>query len=123
MSDLTDKQEQFCLEYVVDYNATQAALRSGYSENSAYSIGWENLRKPEIAARVKELSNATADELGLTRRRILLKLWENAQKDNPGASNKALELLMKHRGDLIDRIQHEGGIEITVNGVSLDDLR
>lgn len=45
---LTDKQELFCVEYVKDLNATQAAIRAGYSEHTAYSIGWENLRKPEI---------------------------------------------------------------------------
>lgn len=45
---LTEKQEQFILEYLIDLNATQAAIRAGYSEKTAYSIGWENLRKPEI---------------------------------------------------------------------------
>lgn len=45
---LTDKQGLFCVEYVKDLNATQAAIRAGYSERTAYSIGWENLRKPEI---------------------------------------------------------------------------
>jgi len=43
------KQEQvFCEEYVVDFNATQAAKRAGYSRKSAYSIGSEKLKKPEI---------------------------------------------------------------------------
>lgn len=45
---LTDKQRRFIDEYFVDFNATGAAIRAGYSERSAYSIGWENLRKPEI---------------------------------------------------------------------------
>ena len=47
---LTDKQQRFCEEYLVDLNATQAAVRAGYSEKTAGAIGFENLRKPEIQA-------------------------------------------------------------------------
>lgn len=52
---LTDKQELFCAEYIVDFNATQAAIRAGYSEKTAYNIGWENVRKREIQERIKQL--------------------------------------------------------------------
>lgn len=45
---LTAKQKRFCDEYLVDLNATQAAIRAGYSRKTAYSIGVENLKKPEI---------------------------------------------------------------------------
>lgn len=45
---LTDKQAAFIREYLRDYNATQAAIRAGYSAKTAYSIGQENLKKPEI---------------------------------------------------------------------------
>ena len=45
---MTEKQKLFCEEYLIDLNATQAALRAGYSEKTAYSIGNENLKKPEI---------------------------------------------------------------------------
>lgn len=44
----TLKQQTFVQEYLVDLNATQAALRAGYSQATAYSIGSENLRKPKI---------------------------------------------------------------------------
>ena len=47
---MTPKQEIFVREYAIDLNATQAAIRAGYSEKTAYSIGQENLKKPEIAA-------------------------------------------------------------------------
>ena len=42
------KQKRFCEEYIVDFNATQAAIRAGYSKKTAGSIGSENLKKPEI---------------------------------------------------------------------------
>lgn len=47
---LTDKQRRFVEEYLVDLNATQAAIRAGYSENTARAIGAENLTKPDIEA-------------------------------------------------------------------------
>ena len=63
---MTDKQKRFCDEYLVDYNATQAAVRAGYSAKTAYSIGNDNLKKPElknyIDQRIEELrSERTAD--------------------------------------------------------------
>lgn len=45
---LTAKQQRFCDEYLIDLNATQAAIRAGYSVKTAYSIGSENLNKPEL---------------------------------------------------------------------------
>ena len=48
MSLVTEKQKRFCDEYLTDLNATQAAVRAGYSKKTAYSIGEENLRKPEL---------------------------------------------------------------------------
>lgn len=60
---LTPKQIRFVDEYLVDFNATQAAIRAGYSEKNAYQIGSENLRKPqiqsEIARRQKDLQRRT----------------------------------------------------------------
>ena len=53
---MTEKQKLFCEEYLIDLNATQAALRAGYSEKTAYSIGNENLKKPEIQKYLAELT-------------------------------------------------------------------
>lgn len=50
---LTPKQEMFCLEYLKDFNATQAAIRSGYSVKTAKAIGTENLAKPAIRAKIE----------------------------------------------------------------------
>ncbi len=129
MSLLTDKQARFCLEYVVDFNATQAYIRTGYSEVGAAQSASALLRNPNIRNRVTELSNETADELGLTQRRILLKLWDIVEKAYEGApktdrdgravfvdgvlimewsppgATRALELLMKHRGMFIERVE------------------
>ena len=49
---MTKKQKRFIEEYLIDLNATQAAIRAGYSPETAGSIGNENLKKPEIRARI-----------------------------------------------------------------------
>ena len=51
---LNDKQRLFCIEYLKDFNATQAAIRSGYSEQTAGQIGHENLKKLEIQTEISD---------------------------------------------------------------------
>lgn len=51
---LTDKQKKFIDEYLVDLNATQAAIRAGYKEKTAYRTGAENLRKPQIQREIQK---------------------------------------------------------------------
>jgi len=64
---LTDKQRAFVLEYVKDFNGTQAAIRAGYSEDSASEIAYENLRKPQIRQQI----DRHFEDMGLTADRIL----------------------------------------------------
>lgn len=52
---LTDRQERFCQEYIIDANATQAAIRAGYCEKTARSTGSRLLTKADIRARIDEL--------------------------------------------------------------------
>ena len=58
---LTLKQQRFADEYIISGNATEAAIKAGYSKKTAYSIGLENLKKPEIKKlideKLKELSD------------------------------------------------------------------
>lgn len=69
-SGLTEKQEIFCNEYLVDLNATQAAKRAEYSPDTAYSIGYELLKKPEIQARIMQIRAETGKNFNITRERI-----------------------------------------------------
>lgn len=68
---LTPKQEQFCQEYLIDLNATQAAIRAGYRENTAKQIGSENLSKPDIQVKLKVLMNQRAKRTEITSDRVL----------------------------------------------------
>lgn len=58
MAKLTAKQKRFCDEYLIDLNATQAAIRAGYSKKTARAIANENLTKPAI----KEYINQRMEE-------------------------------------------------------------
>jgi phage terminase small subunit len=68
---MTPKQSAFVAEYLVDKNATQAAIRAGYSRRSAMQIGEENLRKPEIRAAIDAALARQSDALEITAERIL----------------------------------------------------
>lgn len=71
---LTAKQEAFVREYLVDLNATQAAIRAGYSKRTAKSVGCENLTKPNVAAAIAECRDARAKRTEITADRVLAEL-------------------------------------------------
>lgn len=73
---MTPKQEAFVREYLIDLNATQAAIRAGYSEATAYSIGQENLNKPEIAAAISEAQADRAERTQINADYVLNRLVE-----------------------------------------------
>ncbi len=62
---LTDKQEMFCREYLIDLNATQAAIRAGHSVKTANRTASENLSKSDIQNRIAELKNKRNKEVGI----------------------------------------------------------
>ena len=57
---MTPKQKKFCLEYASSGNATESAIKAGYSKRTAYSIGQENLKKPELKKFLQELAEQMA---------------------------------------------------------------
>jgi phage terminase small subunit len=69
--ELTDKQEKFCYEYCLDLNATQAAIRAGYSENTARSMGCQLLTNINIKAKIKQFQDNLAETAGISRLRVL----------------------------------------------------
>lgn len=71
MKKLTPRQQRFVAEYLADPNATQAAIRAGYSPKTAYSIGHENLKKPEILSAVEEAREELAERVGIGHDRVM----------------------------------------------------
>jgi len=63
---LTPKQARFVAEYLIDLNATQAAIRAGYSPKTAFAIGSENLRKPLVAEAIKAGQAEVSKQQGIT---------------------------------------------------------
>lgn len=59
---MTPRQEKFCVEYLIDLNATQAAIRAGYSKRTADRIANQNLRKLEIQSRIKKMRDEYYDK-------------------------------------------------------------
>lgn len=140
---LTAKQQRFVEEYLIDLNATQAAIRAGYSERTAHSIGHENLNKPEIRARIEEMQVERSEKVNISAQWVLERLVEVTQMsmqakpvekwdyderklietgeyvyDSQGA-NKALELIGKHLGMFKDKIEHSGSLGVTI----VDDIK
>lgn len=105
---MTPKQQRFVEEYLIDLNATQAAIRAGYSKKTAYSIGQENLKKPVIAEAVGSARAGMAEKAQITVEWIIEQLRENAllakKSGDIAPSNKALELLGKHLGLFVERL-------------------
>ena len=131
MAKLTGKQRMFIKEYLVDLNATGAALRSGYSKKTAYAVGFENLRKPKIAEGIQEEMDKRALEVHITAEDVLKDIIDtrlqcqgkmsyidaqgNQRMDTAAVNGrmKANELLGKHLVMFTDKIEHSG--EMTVN--------
>lgn len=84
-SPLNHRQTRFVAEYLIDLNATQAAIRAGYSRKTAAKIGDENLRKPDIAREIKRAMDARAARSEVTQDRVLKEIAKLAFLDIAGA--------------------------------------
>lgn len=104
---LPPKRERFAAEYLVDLNATQAALRAGYSKRTAYAQGCRLLKDAEVLARITELQAARAAKVELDAEYVLRHLRQVAEQPDLKASAKvrAIELLGKHLGMFTDRTE------------------
>ena len=71
---MTKKQKRFVEEYLIDLNATQAAIRAGYSPDTAKSIGSENLTKPDIQARIAKAMAERSRRTGVNADRVIMEL-------------------------------------------------
>lgn len=140
---MTDKQRRFCDEYLIDCNATQAAIRAGYSQKSAKQIGQENLTKPDlknyIDDRLSEINSAkTADAKEVMEYLTSVMRGESSAEivvvegEGEGYSSarkvqkapdekerlKAAELLGKRFGLFTDKVNVEGTAKVVI----IDDL-
>lgn len=132
MAKLTDKQAAFVREYLVDLNATQAAIRAGYSERTASRIGPQLLGKTCVREAIEKAQAKRARRVEVTQDYVLSNLVEVVERtmqrapvldrkgeqvtDEEGravwtfdakGANRALELLGKHLGIFTDKVRAE----------------
>ena len=138
---MTDKQKRFCDEYLIDCNATQAAIRAGYSPKTAYSIGEENLKKPELKTYIDERleqlhSEKTADAQEVMEYLTSVMRGKHTEQvlrlDGDGVQVvdsvqtptrdklKAAELIGKRYGMFKDAVDLGGAVPVVISGG--DDL-
>ena len=134
---MTKKQKRFVEEYLIGLNATQAAIRAGYSPKTAYSMGNENLNKPELKAYIEtELDKihsakiADAEEVmkyltsvmrGEHTEEIPILCGDGCQEltqKEVGAKErlKAAELIGKRYGMFTDKVGVEGAVPVIITG-------
>lgn len=115
---LTDKQQRFVAEYLVDLNATQAAIRAGYSERTAYSQGQRLLKNVEVAKVLSDRAANTSERLDLSAERVLRGLFEEATRTGEGSSHgarvSAWGLLGKYHSLFTDKIEASVTADVTV---------
>lgn len=141
--DMTDKQKRFCDEYLIDCNATQAAIRAGYSDKTAYAIGEQNLRKLELKNYIQKRMEERASERVATADEVIQYLTSVLRGDSEGEEIvvegigdgcseartmkkapsekerlKAAELLGKRYGLFKDKVELEGEIGVNI----IDDV-
>lgn len=124
---LTDKQKRFVQEYLVDLNATQAAIRAGYSSKTAQEQGSRLLSNVMVQEAVKAAQDARSERTELTQDWVLDRLKEVTERcmqheavlDREGnatgeytfnatGANKAIELIGKHLGMFKDKVELTG---------------
>lgn len=71
---MTKKQKRFVEEYLIDMNATQAAIRAGYSPDTAHQMGSENLKKPVIKAAIDKEMAERSRRTGVNADRVIIEL-------------------------------------------------
>ena len=136
---MTEKQKHFCIEYLIDLNATQAAIRAGYSKKTAKVIGQENLTKPDIKKyieqQLKQIKNEkiadvqevleylTAVMRGEQKEQVALFTGEGMQKlvqKDVSAKDrlKAAELIGKRYGLFTEKMELQGSTTVCI----VDDI-
>ena len=115
---MTPKQERFVSEYLVDLNATQAAIRAGYAKKSADVEGSRLLVNAKVADAVaaakaerSERTEVTADYVLTTIMEIIEQRKGTGEHSNPNAVLKGAELLGRHLALFTDKHEHSGDLK------------
>lgn len=120
---LNQKQKIFCEEYIIDLNATQSAIRAGYSEKTSYSIGQRLLKKVEIQIYIEKLMKEKEDKRIAKQDEVLeflTKVMRGEEKDAFGLDanlqdrTKCAELLGKRYGTFKEQVNLGGAVPVVI---------
>lgn len=124
---MTDKQRRFAEEYLVDLNATQAAIRAGYSDKTANRIASENLSKPDIQQYISARQAEARARVEVTQEEILLQLKKIGLSDvclddiKVADKLKAMDMMIRMLGyDKPQSVDNDGGGVIMLPEVHMD---
>lgn len=122
---MTKKQVLFIQHFLSTQNATKSAIMAGYSVKSAYSIGAELLRKPEIKKYIEQQMNERTNELIASRAEREQLLTAIMRDTNESTKNRlrAIELLSKLQGDFIVKSSVEVNTPDTLSELILKEIR
>lgn len=116
----TDRERRFVLEYLLDKNGTQAALRAGYSKGSAANIAHKLLKDPIVKAYIGALEKKDVEQLGVDRLMVLERLIEALNWEARDLVDEKGRALKPH--ELPDRVQRQvDGFEQEVFEKELSD--
>lgn len=122
---MTKKQKRFVEEYLIDLNATQAAIRAGYSPDTAKEIGCENLTKPNIKAAVDKVLAERSRRTGVTADRVVAELakiaFANAEDIIDLESGKILSCAERDDLAAVQSVKVKSGESFTEREVKLAD--
>jgi phage terminase small subunit len=108
---MTEKQKKFCDFYILSGNATQSAIQAGYSEDTAKTIGCQNLTKlyliDYIKERTQKASNSRIADI-IERKELLTSFLRGQEEGDSKDRLKAVEMLGKMEGDFIERVETSG---------------
>lgn len=119
---LNDRQKAFCREYIIDFNATQAYIRAGYSKTGAEVSACQLLRNPNVQECIAKLAAKVCDKAEVTATEVLQGIKSIATGNEIARDKlKAWELLGKYLKLFTEKVEHEhsGGISI----MGLSDIR
>ena len=118
---MTPKQARFVLEYLKDLNATQAAIRSGYSPKTAEQQGYQLLQKTSVSATIAAKQAVHAAKAGLTVDRIVQGLLREAESVGENSTQSARVAAWAHLGKHLGMFSDKIGLDATMAVRSMTD--
>lgn len=125
MAKLTERQTKFIEEYLKDGNATQAAMRAGYSEKTAYRSGYINIKNGQIQEELRKRRKEIRDQLqqqftsdAVVARKVLFDIMNDEEANEHARLKAATDFLDRAGFKPTEKMEHSGGMNLNHNPFS-----